>query len=227
MKKVLITGASTGLGKFLHNSILGSISLDRNIIDDHYNEHYDLIIHCASSSDHFSKNIIYESESLLNNILNINHDIFVFISTIDIYREPYSFYSKSKLNCEKILKNHPHCLILRSSMILGPTMRDNHITKIKRNENLSLSGNSTFNYISMNNFKVALSYNDLLMTKGIFDFVSTDCLDLNNVKKLLNSSSITGSYIYDTPTKFENPIFKTFPNLTFSSQQALEDLIND
>ena len=108
MKKVLITGASTGLGKFLHNSILGSISLDRNIIDDHYNEHYDLIIHCASSSDHFSKNIIYESESLLNNILNINHDIFVFISTIDIYREPYSFYSKSKLNCEKILKNHPH-----------------------------------------------------------------------------------------------------------------------
>ena len=112
-------------------------------------------------------------------------------------------------------------------MILGPTMRDNHITKIKRNENLSLSGNSTFNYISMNNFKAALSYNDLLMSKGIFDFVSTDCLDLNNVKKLLNSSSITGSYIYDTPTKFENPIFKTFPNLTFSSHQALEDLIND
>lgn len=223
MKSILISGTSSGLGKYLNNSILGSIALNRDNLSDYYEKHYDVIIHCASPSERQSKRIIYESEKLLNDLLKINHHIFVFISTIDIYRDPDSFYSKSKLNCEKILKNHPHSLILRSSMILGPTMRDNHITKIQNNENLTLSGESTFNYIAMKNFKIALTFDNLLTSKGIYDFVSTNNLNIEEVKKIFHSSSITGSYNYDTPKEFENPIYNTFPQLTFLSEQVLKE----
>jgi nucleoside-diphosphate-sugar epimerase len=223
MKNILISGTSSGLGKYLNNTILGSIALNRDCLSEYNEKNYDVIIHCASPSDRQSKKIIYESEKLLNSLLKINHHIFVFISTIDIYRDPNSFYSKSKLNCEKILKNHPHSLILRSSMILGPTMRENHITKIQKNENLTLSGESTFNYIAMKNFKIALTFDKLLTSKGIYDFVSTNNLNIKEVKKILHSSSITGSYNYDTPEVFGNPIYDIFPKLTFSSEQTLKE----
>tara|TARA_A100001015_G_C15003234_1_gene719491 strand:- start:1380 stop:2060 length:681 start_codon:yes stop_codon:yes gene_type:complete len=221
MKSILISGTSSGLGKYLHNSILGSTSLNRKNLNDYYENYYDLVIHCAGSSDHKSENMIYESEKLLKDLLKINHKIFVFISTIDIYRDPNSFYSKSKLNCENILKDHPHSLILRSSMILGPTMRNNHIIRLQNNENLNLSEESTFNYISMSRFKSILLLNDLSKIRGVYDFVSTNNLNIHEVKKILNSSSETGSYTYNSPVNFENPIFAAFPKLALSSQQAI------
>lgn len=226
MKKILITGASSGLGRFLHESILGSTSLNRKKIAQHSNKHFDVIVHCAGSSDHKSQNIINEGETLLENLLKISHNIFVFISSIDIYREPNSYYSISKLNCEKMLKNHPQCLILRSSMILGPTMRDNHITKLQKNEKLGLADESTFNYVSMSKFKLALSLDKVLMTKGKFDFVSNNNLSITQVKRMLSSSSATGEYVYKSPKNFDNPIFNTFPQLGFESQQAIKELVN-
>ncbi|MDA9816100.1 hypothetical protein N9C75_03485 [Alphaproteobacteria bacterium] len=226
MKKILITGASTGLGRYLHESFLGSTPLNRKKMAEHHNKHYNVIIHCAGSSDHKSQNIIKEAELLLENLLNISHNIFVFISSVDIYREPSSYYSVSKLNCEGMLKNHPQCLILRASMILGPTMRDNHITKLQKNEKLGLADVSTFNYVSMSKIKLALSMDKVLMKRGNFDFVSDNNLSIKKVKRMLHSSSAAGEYVYKSPLKFDNPIFNTFPQLGFKSEQALKELVN-
>ena len=226
MKKILITGASSGLGRYLHKSFLGSTSLDRKKMAAYHNKHFNVIVHCAGASDHKSKNIIKDAETLLENLLKISHNVFVFISSIEIYRKPDAYYSISKLNCEEMLKNHPQCLIFRPSMILGPTMRHNHITKLQKNEKLGLAEESTFNYVSMSKIKLALSMDEVLMKRGIFDFVSDNNLSIKQVKRMLNSTSATGEYVYKSPIKFDNPIFNTFPRLGFQPQEAIKELVN-
>ena len=226
MKNILITGTSSCLGKFLYKSMPNSVPLKRSNLIEHSKIHYPIIIHCAGSSEHQSENIILESEFLLKSILKISHDTIIFISTVDIYRDPTTIYCRAKLNCEEILKKHPHALILRSSMIIGPYMRPNHITKLKYGQNIGLSRWSTFNYISVNGFLRALNSDKFLTAKGTFDFVSTNNIKVNEVKKMLKSNSKTGSYKYISPINYQNPIYTHFPNLIFNSEHAIKEMID-
>jgi hypothetical protein len=76
---------------------------------------------------------------------------------------------------ESIVKKNPNALILRCSMMLGPTMKPNHITKIKDNEpKIGLSSDSTFNYILMENLFEFFNSGDYLQHSGIINFTAND-----------------------------------------------------
>ena len=99
-------------------------------------------------------------------------------------------------------------LILRCSMMLGNTMKPNHVTKIKTNtDSISLSGESTFNYILMDNLVEFFTSQDYQHYSGVLDFVSNTDIKLKEVKKYFNSSTTLGEYIYKSNLDFYNPIF--------------------
>jgi hypothetical protein len=83
--------------------------------------------------------------------------------------------------------------------MLGSTMKPNHVTKLKDNiDKLSLSGDSTFNYILMDDLVEFFQSKDYLKYSGIIDFTSNNLIKLSEVKKYFNSNTELGSYTYET-----------------------------
>jgi hypothetical protein len=208
--KILVTGISSGLGKYLHKNLLDSDGLDRENFNDVKNKSYDLIIHCAFNKEKKVtdyKKYLQDNILLTNDLKKINHKKFIYISTVDIYSDEFSFYTEFKKFAETLIE--PNDLILRCSMILGDDMKDNHLTKIYRNySEISLSSESNFNYILMDEILYFIRSSKFLKHCGIIDFVSKDSIKLEDLKKYFNSETRFGNYTYRTLDNFPNPIWK-------------------
>ena len=93
-------------------------------------------------------------------------------------------------------------------MILGNTMKPNHVTKLLNNiKYIGLSEESEFNYILMQDLVDFLQSKDYLKYSGIIDFVSNGSLKLKKLKQILNSKTKLGDYIYNNNLDYTNPIF--------------------
>ncbi len=111
MDKILVTGTSSGLGRYLMEEFKG-IPFHRTEIEkelkDHCQHYYDAIIHCAADT----RNTIppddlwhyYQSNiELTRTLTKIPHVLFVYISSPAVY--PYSFTK----NSETDIPNFPVC----------------------------------------------------------------------------------------------------------------------
>ena len=124
--KILITGTKSGLGKYIYENTPNSISLTRDSREDILNDEYDLIIHCAFHSDRGDNIDDYydyvDSNILLTDeLVNLEHKRFVYISSLAVYDEGYSSYKHTKLCAEAIVNkkaNNP--LILRVPALKSP-----------------------------------------------------------------------------------------------------------
>jgi 5-formaminoimidazole-4-carboxamide-1-beta-D-ribofuranosyl 5'-monophosphate synthetase len=81
-------------------------------------------------------------------------------------------------------------------------MKPNHLHKLKENKSIGLSGKSIFNYIL---------YSDVLENiktdiVGTYELISKENTNISTIKKLFNSNTELGEYLYTTPTQFKNPI---------------------
>jgi len=216
MANILITGTGSGLGKYLWANIHDSAGLSREntgILD--YPIFYDTIIHCAfnkqkiefgkTPSDQINK-FIQDNVILTNDLLKIPHKKFVYISTIDVYNEGNS-YALFKLMAENMVMQDPDSLIIRPSMLLGDTMKPNHVTKIKDNTTITLHSSSEFNYILMEDLLKFFTSGDYLNLSGILDFVADTDVEISEVIKYFNSKSKTGHHIHDSQSSyFKNKI---------------------
>ena len=143
MDKILVTGSSSGLGRYLYESLRAEAFIRNETINDRIiiaeELPYDCIIHCGwnlKSNIDSAKGLSYISESvkLTQQLLNIPHKKFVFISTIDVYpknnnlheeteeinlNDVQGVYGISKLISEEIVKSSKNYLILRLSALLG------------------------------------------------------------------------------------------------------------
>ena len=137
--------------------------------------------------------------------MNCYNKKFIYISTIDVYNQNQNTYSLFKQFSESIVKKHPKTLILRCSMMLGPTMKPNHVTKLKDNiEEIGLSSDSTFNYILMEDICNFIINEDLSKYNGVIDFTSNSNTKLSEVKQYFNSITKLGNYKYES-LSLENP----------------------
>ena len=208
MRRFLITGINSGLGKYLFNNLPNSLGLDRNNFNLIKDEDYDTIIHCAFNkenniTDH--KKYLDDNIFLTQRLKKLNHSKFVYISTIDVYQENPTMYAHFKRFAESLLNKND--LILRCSMMLGNTMKPNHATKLKDNtDSLGLSGESKFNYILMDDLVEYFNSGDYLKHKGTIDFVANELIKLKDVKNYFNSSTTLGNYVYENNLEFKNPI---------------------
>jgi nucleoside-diphosphate-sugar epimerase len=251
--KILITGVTSGLGKYFDEKLRG-IPLTRNTTKlewDKLNEFgVDVIIHCAFNS---SKNInsdnlgayLEDNLELTRRLLNIPHKKFIFISTIDVYPKDGNehiesesisldkisdIYALSKLMCEALIKNKsPNYLILRCSSLLGPYMKKNNLIKILDDDNpiLSLDSKSEFIYVL---------YSDLLdfirkaideNLAGTYNAVSSETIKLESITSLLNKKVTFGSYLYLATKINNNKICEIFPEFKASSLDKLKRFISE
>ena len=225
MKDFLITGVNSGLGKYLYSKLPNSLGLNRDNFDLIKDEEYQTIIHCAFNKENVITNYkkyLDDNIFLLQRLKNLKYKKFIYISTIDVYQKEQNMYSLFKKFSESLLDKED--LILRCSMMLGDTMKPNHLTKIKSNiPQISLSGDSTFNYILMDDLVEFFISQECLNYAGVVDFISNANVTLYEVKNTLSSNTELGDYTYESNLDFINPIFKLNNKYNKSS---IENLTN-
>ena len=163
--KVLVTGTSSGLGKWLKKQFSDCDEFKRgdNLFDfpekdfspcggAYSYKPYDLIIHCAAVVSHcdwsnVEANLFEDNVFLTRELTKIPHKKFVFISSIDEAKD--SPYGVTKRISELIVRNLcDDYLILRPSALLGKEMKKNTFQKIVSGEDVALTPNTIMNYIS-------------------------------------------------------------------------------
>ena len=230
--KVLVTGANSGLGKYIASQINCTV-LTREDNESVLDKSYDTIIHCAFNSrkninDYYD--IVRDNIFLTKDLCKVPHNKFVFISSIDVYREEDSLYKISKLMAESIVnKMATNPLTLRCSAILGETMRKNNFRKIIEDVDpkLSLSGKSSFNYILQEDI---LNFLNIAIKKdynGIVDFVSSTNITLQEISDLLEKKVNFGSYVYKTPELSSESLASVFPPAALTSKQNVKRYLKD
>ena len=102
----LISGTSTGLGNYLLKKFK-SEKFERNKKINHYiNNKYNTIIHCAFNKkimqeDDKLTNLIYDNILLIQNLINIPHEKFILISTVDVYEKNNTTHKETETNLLK------------------------------------------------------------------------------------------------------------------------------
>lgn len=228
--KYLVSGSSSGLGKYLSEHLDNAIGFGRNENLDFDTSYETAIVHCAFNkenvvSDYYKylEDNIFLTKHLLE---NLKYKKFVYISSVDIYSEDQNMYSTFKRFSESIVEKFPNTLILRCPTLLGSTMKPNHIHKIKDEvEKLSLSEQSTFCYMNMSKIAQFL-LDDISQYRGAIDFVPRDFTKLSEVKEYFKSSTNLGAYTYKTHTdKFINPIYKLDEKYSWSSFDNFQEYV--
>jgi nucleoside-diphosphate-sugar epimerase len=233
MKKYLVTGVKSGLGKYLYENLSDVNGLDRNNFDSIKNDEYETIIHCAFNKaqnvDNIGDYYSYLEDNILltQELLKLNYKKFIYISTIDVYPTTLNLYGLFKRFAESVVKRHMGTIILRPSMILGQDVKPNHVTKLKSNESsLSLSGDSTFNYILNSDILKFIESYSYRCPEGIIDFVANGSTKLSDTHKELNSTTSLGNYIYSAEYQWINPIYDIYEEFNKSSLDNLKQYIN-
>jgi dTDP-4-dehydrorhamnose reductase len=119
--RTLITGAKSGLGKYLSEQIK-SDTLNRSDELPDIGEEYDLIIHCANNGNHYTwgdanYNFYKDNIFFTRDVVRIPHKKFIHISTYDI--EENTPYSAAKRISETIVSTiSNNYLIIRPSSLL-------------------------------------------------------------------------------------------------------------
>lgn len=246
-KNFLISGTSSGLGNYLSYKF-NSDKFDRKKnLNFYINDHYKTIIHCAfnkkiSINGINTLDLLNDNIFLVQNLINIPHDKFILISSVDIYeknnkthkenekikiKSDTSFYSVAKIIQEEIVKkNCEKYLILRPSSLLGRGMKKNTIVKIlnsidrKKFGKINLEGDSTLNFILYEDVYKVIK-NEIPKKNNVLNLVSKKNLKINEIIKEFNSKIKTGEYKHKTP-KVSNK--KIIANYKFLDKSSIDNL---
>lgn len=200
---IVVTGTSSGLGKYLKNYFDGSVSINHlNYIEELHkiDKPIDLIIHCACDASHkiinyheyIESNLFYTLELCKKNPKHI-----IYISSAVVHSKENSNYKLTKLLSENIIKDKcDSYTIIRPSAILGPEMRPNSLVKIidDYDTKLTLSEMSTFNYVLQKDVAdfIKLCYNNKII--GTYEFVSNDMISLGSIARKFGKNTTFGEW---------------------------------
>ena len=237
--KILVTGTKSGLGKYIYETLPNTVGLSRENrkILIKKNDCYDMIIHCAFNTKNAGKKDIddyfdYVDDNILltNDLVKLKHKKFVYMSSISVYDKIPTPYNQTKLFAESIVQkisNKP--LIIRCASLLGSAMRSNTITKIITEDNprITLSKESTYNFVMHKDIVEFISkcYNNNVT--GIFDFLASDFIRLEDIVKRLNREVNFGEYTFTTNKVDNKKLTGMFPEFNKSSWEALELFIEE
>lgn len=246
MKKnnYLITGSSSGLGKYLREQ-LGGTAYQRtgtNVSET------DTIIHCAvnRARDVTSQNLYqYLSDNvfLTKKVTQIPHKKCIYISSVDVYPKTSkqhnekeeihldtisNFYAATKLMSEAIIqKLCPKYLILRCSALLGKDAKANSLTKIINEEQprLTLSADSVFNYVLHNDVLEFINLANKNNLQGIYNLTTAENITLAEIAKLLDKKVTFGEYTYNVGDIDNTKASKLLPSLQKTSREVIRKFI--
>lgn len=240
----LITGASSGLGKYLHDQLGGSTFSRKKI----KGEASKIIIHCAfnKTRDVNSQNLyqyLFDNVFLTEKLTKIPHEKFIYISSVDVYPKDNqrhsenevididkvsSIYAIVKLMAESVILNCcQNFLIVRCGALLGRDVKENSLMKIIKNESptLSLSGDSVCNYVSHSSVlafvKLAVK-NDL---QGIYNLASSENITLSEIADLFQKEVRFGEYTYTVGNIDNNKVKKLLPVFKKTTREIISEFL--
>jgi nucleoside-diphosphate-sugar epimerase len=215
--RILVSGASSGLGRFLKES-LGADAYDRT--QNHApQKEYDVIIHSAFNvankvpSDQFAQ-YLDDNIGLTSRLLSIPHKQFIFISSVDVYPKggkiyaedtPYnaaeisSLYGIMKLQAETLVQQQAQKpVILRCSSLLGKYMRPNSITRILAGENpsLSVAADSEYNFVLYDDVLALANHCMQQNISGIFNTTAAGNARIADITKHFGQAATFGAFRY-------------------------------
>jgi len=237
--RVLITGTSGGLGKYLSDQFSGCLSLNRKNKEEVFSEcsQIELVVHCAFNSrrDADKYQLLKDNVFLTDQLCRLNYSHspakkFVYISSIDVYRHDKTDYNIMKEYSESIVKDLcDDYLILRCPALLGRDMRKNNFLKIieDKEPKLSLSEKSSFNFIAYRDIINVIKYAYANDITGTFDVVSDGNVNLEQVANIMSKECSFGSFDYVTPEIDRNNIVSTFKFMNKTSLEVVKNFIKE
>ena len=250
MTEFLITGVSSGLGRHLVRK-LGGIGITRDNMDRALAElgdkRVETIVHCAATgrlvADGSGPLRACEDNILLTRrILEIPHDRFVFLSSVDVYPDestpmtedmdlthtrPRNVYGASKLFAESLVLHYGQKpLVLRCTSLIGSGMRPNNLTKLlgEPKPTLSLTSESELNLVT---YDVVHSCIEDALSRdidGIFNIASLENIQLGTIAERAGKEVSFGSFRYRVGNIDISKARSTFKHRPTSSWNALDDL---
>ena len=236
---MIITGTKGNLGSFLQDKFN----------DYDYGLHRDTtIVHCAANLTYtINTNNLYkyycDNIKLTEQLCSLPHNLFIFISSIDVYpkdarfyteseninlKEVSNFYGQTKLIAESIVKNQSkNHIIIRQSSPLG-TKHGSTIAKILDNKQLFLTASSSLNCILYEDIYTLIKFIlDNNIKNEIFNLVANRNIDIRQMVNILNPSlykqnNIYGTY-YNTPGNINgSKVYDILPQLNKSSKENIK-----
>lgn len=245
MKEFLITGANSGVGKYLHENLGGTGFTRKNgtrILSS--GERFDTIIHCAynASRDIDSENLYpYISDNILltQKLLQLPHKKFIFFSTVDVYppakrmhkeneilnlNEVVGMYAITKLISESLVRNRTkNFLILRPTGLLGTYSKKGSLMKILFDEKpkITLTRDSEVNctlYTDILAFiRLAVEKN----IKGIYNIGSSRNITPEEVAELMKKKISYGKFAYQVGNYDISQAAAVVPEFKKTSKDAI------
>lgn len=240
--RILITGTSSGLGAALHKRFGGEAYSRTSVLMP--SGVFDMIIHCAVDT---AKNVTHETienyfrnnVELTRRLLTLRHRRFVFISSVDVYPKTLPLcsedtpinahdisgvYGISKFYSEAAVKQGSALpLILRASALLGPSMRENSLTRMLKAPGtaIGLSGASTFNYVLHDDIGDLIEAANREGLQGIMNACSAAPVTLQRIADEFGCDTTFGSFLYSTPPLSNERASALVPALKRSSLETV------
>lgn len=234
-KHVVLTGTSSGLGKYFHLQYPDSWVVKTKTFEHDIDNiskactDIDLVVHCAFDSsyrvddyaDYLRTNVIY-TERLID---SLKPRKFIYMSSVNVYLSKDTNYKLTKLISENLVRDKTEDnLILRCSAISGPTMRDNSAVRIFKynNPELRLSAESSFNYILQKDIFDFVEKGAQEDIRGTYDFASSTYINLKEVCDRYDKRAAFGEVVYTTPVVSNEAIKGVFPQANRTSEEVLD-----
>ncbi len=220
MKKILITGVKSGIGKYLHENLGGyGVTRENREMVISSSKQFDVIIHCAYNAmrDVDSENLYsYVSDNILltERLLAIPHKKFIFFSTVDVYprsedthredeiismQEMKGTYATTKLISKSLIRNRAkNFLIMRPTGLLGTYAKKGSLMKMISDKApvITLTGDSQINCIMYADVLAFLQVAIKKDLKGIYNLASKGNITPKEVAVLTKKNISYGTFEY-------------------------------
>lgn len=187
MTGVLVTGAASGLGRFLHRELGGDGLTRANAEGLLAGPGARLIVHCAPDA------------ALAGRLASLPHERFVLASSVAVLG-PRDAYSAGKLAEEEaVLAKARRPLVLRLGALLGADARPNSLSRLVDGAPLTVAAESRFLWLGHEAVAAFLAAALERGLEGTYNVVPSRSATLAEAARALGIDPVWGEFEYRTP----------------------------
>lgn len=210
MTGVLVSGAASGLGRFLHRTLGGDGLTRANAEALLAGPGAGLIVHCAPDA------------ALAERLLALPHERFVLASSVGVLG-PRDAYAAGKLAEEEaVLARARRPLVLRLGALLGADARPNSLSRLVAGAPLTVTAGSSFLWLGHEAVGAFLTAALERGLEGTYNVVPSRSATMAEAARALGLCPAWGAFEYRTPEADGSAARAVCPDL---SRTALENAI--